>query len=157
MNYFLCRIMAAASLVGLTGSLSIGGIAAAETQDKAPMFTEAGHTTDELSVVKERVLAKEAVLLDVREMDEWNAGHLKVASLMPLSELRDGAVPEKYVALLPKDKPIYLHCRSGGRVLMCAEALQGKGYDIRPLKAGYEKLLQSGFEKAQDSADSTPK
>lgn len=149
--------MAAASLTGLTFVSSIGGIAAVETQDKAPMFTEAGHTTDELSVVKERVLAQEAVLLDVRELDEWNAGHLKAAFFMPLSELRDGAVPEKYVPLLPKDKPIYLHCRSGGRVLMCAEALHGKGYDIRPLKAGYEKLLQSGFEKAQESSDSTPK
>ena len=129
----------------------------ADTQDKVPMFTEAGHTTYELDLVKTRVLAKEAVLLDVREDDEWKAGHLKVASFVPLSEIRDGVIPEKYIKLLPKDKPIYLHCRSGGRVLMCAEVLKDKGYDMRPLKAGYEKLLQSGFEKAQDSAEATPK
>ena len=44
---------------------------------------------------------------------------------------------------LPKDKPVYCHCRSGGRVLQVSKLLRAKGYDIRPLKAGYEQLLTS--------------
>lgn len=115
---------------------------------EVPMFTDAGHTTDELTTIQQRVAKNEAILLDVREQDEWDSGHLKAAHLVPLSKLKDGQIPAEFVALFPKDKPIYLHCRSGGRVLMCAEVLAGKGYDIRPMKAGYEKLVESGFEKA---------
>ena len=126
---------------------------AAEKREK-PMLTESGHTTDELAVVRTRVANKEAVLLDVREKDEWDEGHLQAASLVPLSSLKDGMIPAEFLRQFPKDKPVYLHCRSGGRVLRCAELLQGQGYDIRPLKAGYQKLVEAGFEKA--AASPTP-
>ncbi len=121
----------------------------AEEKKDAPMFTESGHTVDDLTTVKEKVSAMKAVLLDIREQDEWEEGHLKAARLVPLSEVKDGMIPEKYLALLPKDRPIYLHCRSGGRVLKCAQILKDKGFDLRPLKAGYEKLVEAGFEKAE--------
>ena len=52
------------------------------------------------------------------------------------------------LAKFPMGKAVYIHCRAGGRALQCAEILAGKGYDIRPLKAGFEKLVESGFEKA---------
>ena len=112
-----------------------------------PQFTNAGHTVDTIDTVRQLVTEKSAVLVDVREQDEWNAGHLADAAFLPLSSLQG---PGLAAALqkLPKDKPVYLHCKSGGRVLMCAEILQGKGYDIRPLRAGYESLLQAGFKKA---------
>ena len=50
--------------------------------------------------------------------------------------------------LLPMDKIIYCHCRSGGRVLMATRILEKLGYDIRPLKAGYSELLMGGFRAA---------
>lgn len=111
-------------------------------------FTNAGHTVDDVKDVEQFVKDKRAVLLDVREQDEWDAGRLKLAKLVPLSTLRQETIPEKLLKKLPKDKPIYLHCRSGGRVLMAAEILKPKGYDIRPLRSGYEKLLKAGFDKA---------
>ena len=113
------------------------------------MFTEAGHTVDALEVVRQRVADQAAFLIDVREQSEWDAGHLAAAHLIPLSILKDPAAASALLATLPKDKPIYVHCKAGGRVLMCAEILQGKGYDLRPLKAGYEKLIEAGFEKAK--------
>jgi putative heme-binding domain-containing protein len=113
------------------------------------MFTEAGHTVDPLDVVKQRVEEKSAVLVDVREQSEWDAGHLSDAQSLPLSKFKEATSVAELLGPLPKDKPIYLHCKSGGRVLMCAEILEGKGYDIRPLKAGYEKLVESGFSKAE--------
>ena len=60
--------------------------------------------------------------------------------------LPDGA---EIPATLPKDKPIYLHCRSGARSLKAAEILKAKGYDVRPLQAGYGQLVKDGFEKAE--------
>lgn len=112
-------------------------------------FTNAGHTVDKVKDVQEFVKSKQAVLLDVREQDEWDAGRLTLAKLVPLSMFRKGDLPEKFMKKLPKDKPIYLHCRSGGRVLLVAEILKLKGYDIRPLRSGYEKLLAAGFDKAK--------
>ena len=108
---------------------------------------EMKHTTDPIDQVKTSVAAGKAVIVDVREQAEWDNGHLKAASLVPLSELsKDGAV---IPATLPKDKPIYLHCRSGARSLKAAEILKAKGYDVRPLQAGYGQLVKDGFEKAE--------
>ncbi len=119
-----------------------------EAKEK-PMFTETGHTVDELNLVKSRVEKKQAVLLDIREEDEWEEGHLQAARLVPLSRVKDGEIPEDLLKLFPKDRPIYLHCRSGGRVLKCASVLKAKGYDLRPLKAGFEQLAEFGFATAE--------
>jgi rhodanese-related sulfurtransferase len=107
---------------------------------------ELKHTTDSVGQVKAAVSAGTAIIIDVREQSEWNDGHLKAATLVPLSVLNKegGEIP----AALPKDKPIYLHCRSGGRSLKAGEILKAKGYDARPLAAGYNQLIQDGFEKA---------
>jgi phage shock protein E len=108
---------------------------------------EMKHTTDPIDQVKTSVAAGKAVIVDVREQAEWGNGHLKAASLVPLSLLsKDGA---EIPATLPKDKPIYLHCRSGARCLKAAEILKAKGYDARPLQAGYGQLVKDGFDKAE--------
>jgi len=107
---------------------------------------QAQHTKDSLEVIQKRIKEKKAILIDVREQREWDAGHLKKAQLVPLSKLQAG-VKEK---MLPKDKIIYCHCRSGGRVLIATSILKPLGYDIRPLKQGYRQLLGAGFEKAAD-------
>jgi len=121
----------------------------ADEAKEYPMFTETGHTVDDLALVKNRVEMKQAALLDIREEDEWEEGHLKAARLVPLSRVKDGEIPGDLLKLFPKDQPIYLHCRSGGRVLKCAAVLKAKGYDLRPLKAGFEQLSEFGFETAE--------
>ena len=112
------------------------------------MFTDAGHTIDSLDVVKQKIADGSAVLIDVREESEWNEGHLDDATLVPLSTLKDAATMATALAKIPKGMAVYIHCRAGGRAVQCAEALAGKGYDLRPLRAGFEKLVESGFEKA---------
>ena len=131
-----------------TGVVCSSFCLAADDDSKPPTFTRAGHTTDTLDIVRQRLKDKKAVLLDVREKAEWDAGHLKSAKLFPLSVVRTGRLTKEMQKNLPKDKPVYCHCRSGGRVLIVSQILRAKGYDVRPLKTGYEKLLASGFEKA---------
>ncbi len=107
------------------------------------------HTTDSLDTVKERLTSKEAVLIDVRELNEWNEGHLGDAKLVPLSEIR---YPQKRIDAtkdLSKEEIIYCHCRSGKRVFIATHYLSREGYDIRPLKTGYKDLLTEGFEEAK--------
>jgi len=115
-------------------------------------LTKSGHTTDKLSVVKKRINDGKALLLDVREQSEWNAGHLESSHLLPLSVLRTGKLSAPQKKLLKKGKPIYCHCRSGGRVLAVAKILKAQGYDIRPLRAGYADLVKAGFMKAKDQS-----
>jgi len=114
----------------------------------------AEHTTDSLDQVKQAVADGKAVLLDVRETAEWKAGHLQDAVLVPLSKLkREEKNPELAKELsekFSKDKVVYCHCRSGGRVLPASDILKRLGYDVRPLKAGYADLLKAGFSKADD-------
>ena len=121
-----------------------------ETEDKAPAPPE--HTQDSLETIQERLANNEAILLDVREQDEWDLGHLKDAVLAPLSVLEEGVGDEGFDALLgklSKDKIIYCHCVSGGRVMPASKILHQQGYDVRPLKPGYDDLVESGFEDVE--------
>ncbi|HXX93151.1 MAG TPA: rhodanese-like domain-containing protein [Planctomycetota bacterium] len=111
------------------------------------------HTKDTLDMVKAKLSAKDAVLVDVREKGEWDAGHLEQAILLPLSWLkaeRDGEdFARKLSDRLPQKKILYLHCRSGGRVIPAAGILRKAGYEVRPLKSGFEELRKAGFPEAQ--------
>ena len=108
----------------------------------------ATHTKHSLDTVRSNLKDGKALLIDVREQREWDAGHLNGAILMPMSKLnKDEQLPE-LLKLLPKGKIIYTHCKAGGRALTCGDILKQHGYDVRPLKPGYDDLLKAGFEKA---------
>jgi rhodanese-related sulfurtransferase len=109
----------------------------------------ADHTNDTPAEVRKAVEEKSAVLIDVREQKEWDAGRLRHADLLPLSAIRKGVPDDELQKKLPKGKVVYLHCKSGGRCLLAADELKKKGYDVRPLKEGYEDLLKAGFPKAE--------
>jgi phage shock protein E len=106
------------------------------------------HTTDSLDKVKDNVNSGKAVIVDVREQNEWDAGHLKGAVLIPQSKLRVEGQLTDLLKAVPKDKIIYTHCRAGGRALTCGDILKKQGYDVRPLKSGFDDLVKAGFEKA---------
>ncbi len=116
---------------------------------KSPRKSSTGHTVDSIDKVKQLLADKTAMIIDVREQNEWDAGHLQAAKLLPLSTLRDNQdnkdFQTKIAKLLPKDKIIYCHCRSGGRALLATEILQKLNYDIRPLKFGFSDLATAGF------------
>ena len=109
----------------------------------------AEHTKDSLKVVKENIEAKKAVLVDVREKSEWDKGHIEGAIFLPLSELQAGVEPKSLAEKLPKGMIVYTHCVVGKRSVTAGNILEKHSYDVRPLKAGYEELLQAGFKKAK--------
>ena len=106
------------------------------------------HSKDSLDDIKARMKNKTAIMIDVREQAEWDKGHLKEAYLVPLSKIDDGAELKEFVKDLKKETIIYCHCLAGRRSLSAAEKLLKQGYDVRPLKQGYEELLKNGFEKS---------
>jgi rhodanese-related sulfurtransferase len=105
------------------------------------------HTKDSLETVQENLKTGKAVMVDVRELSDWNESHLAGAIHLPLSKLRVERELTELLKKLPKDKTIYVHCRSGGRALSCGEILKQQGYEVRPLKQGTQELLKAGFEK----------
>ena len=109
----------------------------------------AEHTKDSLDTVKRAVAEKKAILVDVREPEEWEQGHVVGAKLVPLSALEKGVDAQELARVLPKDKVIYCHCLAGGRCLDAAAILAPLGYDVRPLKPGYPQLEKAGFPTAK--------
>ena len=75
-----------------------------------------------VSAVRELV-QKKACIIDVREPDEFAAGHVTGAKNIPLSQLRERT------AEIPQNKPVYLHCRSSQRSYNAIMALQNLGWN----------------------------
>ncbi len=109
----------------------------------------AEHTKDTPQMVNKALEEKKAILLDVREKSEWEEGHLRDATSLPLSKLKKEIETLDLAKLLPKDKIIYAHCRAGVRCLQAADLLKKAGYDVRPLKPGYKDLIEAGLPKAK--------
>lgn len=67
---------------------------------------------------------EEYILLDVREQDEFDEGHISGSILIPYTE-----IDVKAEAMLPdKNKQILVYCRSGRRSKIAAESLAKLGY-----------------------------
>nr|WP_227494599.1 rhodanese-like domain-containing protein [Bacillus mycoides] len=76
---------------------------------------------------------RKAQLIDIREADEFNAGHILGARNIPLSQIR---LRHKE---LRQDQPVYLYCQSGFRTGRAAQYLKKQGYtDFYQLKGGFK-------------------
>jgi rhodanese-related sulfurtransferase len=104
-------------------------------------------TNDPLPTVQENLATHKAVLVDVREPGEWKEGHVEGAISLPLSSLKKGVDSSALEHQVSKDKIVYTHCVMGVRALRAAKILEKLGYNVRPLKAGYEDLVKAGFAK----------
>ncbi|HZG96446.1 MAG TPA: rhodanese-like domain-containing protein [Mycobacteriales bacterium] len=69
-------------------------------------------------------------LLDVREADEWAAGHAEQAQFVPMSELA-GRLGE-----LPKEREVVVVCKSGARSAQVTAYLNQNGWSARNLVGG---------------------
>ena len=74
----------------------------------------------------------DALILDVREDDEWRAGHIPGATHVPLGELAER------VAELPARQPIFVVCRSGKRGLDGTTLLRAAGFDALNVAGGMQ-------------------
>jgi rhodanese-related sulfurtransferase len=86
-----------------------------------------------------------AWLLDVREDDEWAAGHAPGATHIPLGDLGTRATE------VPRDTTIYVICRSGGRSARATLALVGSGWDAVNVAGGMQDWAAAGRPMITDS------
>lgn len=86
----------------------------------------------------------EVFFLDVREQNEWDAGHIDGATHVPMGQLRNR------LALLPRDTTIVAVCRSGNRSGVVTDALDDAGYDVLNLAGGMKQWAASGLPMTTD-------
>ncbi len=86
--------------------------------------------------------AGDAVILDVREQNEWDQVHIPGAVLMPLSAFDAAKIPDA------GGKHLVFHCKSGVRCGMAAQKALAAGFQgrIARLQGGILGWLQSGYE-----------
>jgi molybdopterin/thiamine biosynthesis adenylyltransferase/rhodanese-related sulfurtransferase len=97
----------------------------------------------EVSTTEARALAGTgAVLLDVRETDEWSQGHVPGAVFIPRGYL-ELQVEEK---VKDKDQEVVVYCAGGTRSALGAKSLQELGYTrVTSMQGGFTKWKESGF------------
>jgi len=90
-----------------------------------------------------RLVEERACIIDVREASEYAAGHIIGARNIPLSELR------QRMNEVPKDRPVYLHCRTSQRSYNALMALKNSGWNnLYNISGSY--LVISLYEAMQE-------
>lgn len=77
---------------------------------------------------------RKAQLIDVRESNEFEGGHILGARNIPMSQMK------MRMKEIRSDMPVYLYCQSGMRSARAAQFLHRKGYrDLTQLQGGFKK------------------
>lgn len=108
------------------------------------LVAEAKARIDEIDLdTAEAAIRNADALLDVREADEFHAGHIPGAVNIPrgLLEFRLSASPE----LSARDLNIVLYCKTSGRATLAACALQDMGYlNVQSIAGGFDAWSAAG-------------
>ena len=99
----------------------------------------------QLPSVAAAAVPDDGFLLDVREIDEWHAGHAPDAVHIPMSELNSRA------GEVPNDRDIYVICRSGGRSAQAVAAFNGAGWQASNVDGGMQAWEAAGRPMVSES------
>ena len=91
------------------------------------------------------LLGGDAVLIDVREQHEYDAGHAPQARHLAMSEL------SHRVAEIPADVPVICVCHLGGRSAAVSDALTRAGFNALNLTGGMEAWQAAGLPVVNDA------
>ncbi len=109
------------------------------------LVTEAKARITEVPITDAEAAVRAAdVVIDVREADEYAAGHVPGAVHISrgLLEFKLSNTPE----LSRRDLHIVLYCKTSGRAALCALALQSMGYmQVRSIAGGFEAWAAHGL------------
>ncbi|HYZ07167.1 MAG TPA: rhodanese-like domain-containing protein [Pseudonocardiaceae bacterium] len=102
-------------------------------------------TPDGVPSVPAAAVPEDGVLLDVREDDEWTAGHAPQAVHVPM-----GAVPQR-IGEIPDEGTVHVICRSGGRSAQVTAYLNQSGRQAVNVDGGMRAWAATGRPMAAGS------
>ena len=118
------------------------------------LVTAAKSRVQEVPVTEAEAAIRNAdVLVDVREADEYAAGHLPGAVHISrgMLEFKFSANP----ALQPRDLKVMLYCKTSGRAALCATALHEMGYlNVQSIAGGFDAWAAAGKPVARPETPS---
>lgn len=86
----------------------------------------------------EQAIASGAHVVDVREVEEFESGHVPNAHLIPLN-----TVPDR-VAEIPSGETVWLICQGGVRSMKAANYLEAQGFDVVSVAGGTGSWISAG-------------
>jgi rhodanese-related sulfurtransferase len=95
-------------------------------------------TTPEIDVEELAATHERGILVDVREPDEYNAGHVPGATLIPMSQLANR------MGEINRASPVFVICASGNRSSAMTDLLRGAGFDAVSVAGGTGAWARSG-------------
>jgi len=98
-------------------------------------------------VAAEDLINAGAVVIDVREEDEWSAGHAPQALLLPMGQA------EARIGEVESDRPAVVVCRTGGRSNTITQLLTTHGINAVNLAGGMRAWEQAGLPVVTDAGD----
>lgn len=93
----------------------------------------------------EQIKSGQAVAVDVREIDEWEAGHIDSAISNPMSAFD--------MNQLPDDKPVIFICRSGGRSSQVTMAIEPHKANVFNMVGGMKAWQNAGLPMVSDNGN----
>jgi rhodanese-related sulfurtransferase len=141
-------LVASCSPAAPAASSSPGAPAASAPAASAPAASAPAGSLQALPAdvsVAEALALREAgaFILDVRQPDEWAAGHIPDATLIPLGELASR------IAEVPKDRQVVVVCRSGNRSAQGRDILLGAGRpSVTSMAGGMNDWATAGYPTA---------
>jgi DMSO/TMAO reductase YedYZ molybdopterin-dependent catalytic subunit/rhodanese-related sulfurtransferase/glyoxylase-like metal-dependent hydrolase (beta-lactamase superfamily II) len=133
----------ASDLLGGFGAWDGAGLPVSNADEAAPT----GATPQVGARAANTLVDAGALLLDVREPDEWDAGHAPGASALPMGQVRERR------GELPRDRRIVVVCRSGGRSAAVTDSLLAWGFDAVNLAGGMCAWSAAGLPVVVDRPD----
>ncbi len=127
-DLYLITSDSAAALAAQTALASIGldrvrGAFRADALAAPEFASRRGQIERQLIADAEHLADAGFTIVDVREANEWNAGHLEMAQLHPLGRLTHS------LEALPRDTPIALYCQSGSRSAIGVAVLERMSFE----------------------------
>ncbi|HEU5210126.1 MAG TPA: rhodanese-like domain-containing protein [Longimicrobiales bacterium] len=106
----------------------------------------------DLQQVQTLLRERSAYVIDVRDGAEWEAGHLPGVPNIPVGHLVDR------LDEIPRDRPVVVHCQTGGRSAIAASVLEANGVDdVLNYVGGFSEWQSAGqpVEREDDAVTAT--